>query len=117
MGCRDITRETYDSAIRTWRSALEALGVSGEHARHLAAEFEVLDRNMMEKVAGLHSIDHPNHENPEYVAKMKELNAELEELLRGKIISMHIGCKGFNRQSSLHFNSGPPWLNAINQAD
>ena len=97
MGCRDIIRETYDGAIRTGRSALEALGVSGEHARHLAAEFEVLDRNMLEEVAGLHSIDRPNHENPEYVAKMKELNAEREELLRGKITSMHIGGKKFNR--------------------
>lgn len=94
MGCRDIIRETYDSAIRTGRSALEALGVSRQEANHLAATFETLDRHMMEEVASLHRVDRPNHENPEYVAKMMELNAERDELLRGKISNISIDGSG-----------------------
>jgi glutathione-regulated potassium-efflux system protein KefB len=85
VGCRDIIRETYDSAIRAGRSALEALGASRPEAVKLAEAFEVLDRRSMVEIASLYQIDVPNHENPEYVAKVREINAEWGRQLRGKV--------------------------------
>ncbi len=85
VGCRDVIRETYDSAIRAGRSALEALGFPHDEASHLAATFEELDRSSMREIAGLYRIDVPAHENPEYVARVKEINEEWGRQLQGKI--------------------------------
>jgi len=85
VGCRDIIRETYDGAIRTGRSALEALGNSPKQAAKLAAAFETLDRESMVEIAGLYKIDVPNHENPEYVAKFRAMREEWGQLLRGRV--------------------------------
>ena len=84
-GCRDIIRETYDGAIRAGRSALEALGNSHEEAGKLAAAFETLDRSSMVEIAGLYKIDVPNHDNPEYVARFRELREEWGRQLRGRV--------------------------------
>jgi CPA2 family monovalent cation:H+ antiporter-2 len=85
VGCRDIIRETYDSAIRTGRSALEALGARHEEALKLAQAFEDLDRKSMVEIASLYQIDVPNHDNPEYVVKVREINEEWGRQLRGKV--------------------------------
>lgn len=85
VGCRDIIRETYDGAIRAGRSALEALGSSRPEAVKLAEAFEALDRRSMVEIAGLYQIDVPNHENPEYVRKVREINEEWGRQLRGKV--------------------------------
>jgi len=82
VGCRDIIRETFDSSLRVGRSALEALGMSRERAQQFSNEFERVDRLFMREMAGLYKPDVPNHENPEYVAKVKELNAEWARQLR-----------------------------------
>ncbi len=82
VGCRDIIRETFDSSLRVGRSALEALGMSRERAQQFSNEFERVDRLYMREMAGLYKPDVPNHENPEYVAKVKELNAEWARQLR-----------------------------------
>jgi len=85
VGCRDIIRETYDGAIRAGRSALEAIGNSHEEAEKLAAVFEALDRRSMVEIASLYQIDVPNHDNPEYVAKFREMREEWGRQLRGKV--------------------------------
>ncbi len=85
VGCRDIIRETYDSAIRTGRSALEALGFSQAEAGKLSSAFETLDRKSMVEIADLYEIDKPNHLNPEYVAKLKEIREEWGRQLQGAV--------------------------------
>lgn len=82
VGCRDIIRETFDSSLRVGRSALEALGMSRERAQAISNEFEKADRHSMREMAGLYKPDVPNHLNPEYVAKAKELNAEWARQIR-----------------------------------
>jgi CPA2 family monovalent cation:H+ antiporter-2 len=81
-GCRDIIRETFDSSLRVGRSALEALGMSRERAQQISSEFETVDRRYMREMAGLYNPDIPSHENPAYVAKVKELNAEWARQIR-----------------------------------
>jgi CPA2 family monovalent cation:H+ antiporter-2 len=83
-GCRDIVRESYDSSIRAGRSALEALGRTTTEAERLATEFETLDRKSMVDLADLHRLDRPNHQNPEYVAKVLEMRGVMERQLRGE---------------------------------
>ena len=81
-GCRDIIRETFDSSLRVGRSALIAMGVSSERAQQISSEFETVDRRYMREMAGLYKPDIPNHENPAYVAKVIELNAEWARQIR-----------------------------------
>lgn len=83
-GCRDIIRETFDSSLRIGRSALEALGVSRDEATQMTREFEALDRRFMFEMAQLYRKDTPNHLNPDYAAKVMELNAEWERQIRMK---------------------------------
>jgi len=85
VGCRDIIRETYDGAIRAGRSALEALDNSHEEAERLADAFEMLDRRLMVEIADLYQINVPNHDNPEFVAKFREMREEWGKQLRGKV--------------------------------
>ncbi|SDI24666.1 cation:proton antiporter [Alloyangia pacifica] len=82
-GCRDVIRETYDSSLRTGRSALEALGMSPEMAERRTRAFETLDRKSMLELAQLHRLGEPNHENPEYTAKAREMQEMIERQLRG----------------------------------
>ncbi len=85
VGCRDIIRETYDSSLRAGRSALEALGHSREEAVRMAGEFEQVDRQAMLEVAGLYDINVPPMENAPYVKRVKELRAEWESQLHGRM--------------------------------
>ncbi|MEM9388030.1 MAG: cation:proton antiporter [Pseudomonadota bacterium] len=85
VGCRDIIRETYDSSIRAGRSAFEALGFSREEAVRMAGEFEKVDRQAMLEVAPLYDINIPPMENAPYVQRVKELRAEWEAQLRGRM--------------------------------
>ena len=81
VGCRDIIRDTYDSSMRMGRSALIALGMSEDEALQAAGIFEKVDRRFMREMADLYRPDVPSHENPEYVAKVKELTATWAEQL------------------------------------
>jgi len=81
-GCRDIIRETFDSSLRVGRSALIAMGVSSERAQQISSEFETVDRRYMREMSGLYNPDIPSHENPAYVAKVKELSEEWARQIR-----------------------------------
>lgn len=85
VGCRDIIRETYDSSLRMGRSAFEALGISKEEANLLCDEFESLDRAYMVEAADLYKRNVPLHENQPYVDKVKQVLADWEEQLKGRI--------------------------------
>jgi CPA2 family monovalent cation:H+ antiporter-2 len=87
-GCRDIIRETYDSALRAGRSSLEALGIRRPDAERLMAEYEVLDREGMVELANLYRLDLPAHLNPPYIEKVREITAKSNARLRGTAADM-----------------------------
>ena len=82
MGCRDIVRETYDSALRMGRSVYEALGHDRQAATAMVEAFEEMDRTSMREVADAYRLDIPPYENEELLAKIRELKAEWDPKLR-----------------------------------
>ncbi|WP_367646767.1 cation:proton antiporter domain-containing protein [Ruegeria arenilitoris] len=84
-GCRDIIRETYDSSIRTARSALEALGHSKDAAGRMMDEYDAFERTRMLETAELHKPGVAIHENEEMVAKYQETQSEWEAELRDRV--------------------------------
>ena len=72
-GCRDVIRETYDSSLRMGRSTLEAMGLDTSQATHLRNQFEQADRNGMLELAEVYKPGVPAHDNPEYVATVKQI--------------------------------------------
>jgi monovalent cation:H+ antiporter-2, CPA2 family len=82
MGCRDVIRETYDSALRMGRSAYEALGIDRQRAQAMTDAWEERDRFSMREVADLYRLDIPSWENEPLLAKIKELRAEWDPKLR-----------------------------------
>ncbi len=83
-GARDIIRETFDSAIRAGRSALEELGVHPFEAERQTRGFVDNDKKQMREAAGLYDPDIPAHENEAYVAKTKEFIARAEDAMRSR---------------------------------
>ncbi|MEP3051743.1 MAG: cation:proton antiporter [Erythrobacter sp.] len=84
-GCRDIIRETYDSSIRMGRTAFEAMGKDPQQARAMADAFEEMDRSSMREVADLYDLNMPSSENEPLIAKVKELQARWDPILREQI--------------------------------
>ena len=83
-GCRDIIRETFDSAVRAGRSALEALGTHPFEAERTARHFVSFDRHHIARLADVYDPDIPIHENKAYIEKAKQSLAEMEAELSGK---------------------------------
>ena len=81
-GCRDIIRETYDSSLRMGRSAFEALGMDRQQATAARDAFEDMDRRFMPAVANLYDPGIPYQENEAPIAKVRELRAEWDPILR-----------------------------------
>jgi len=82
-GCRDIIRETFDSAIRAGRSALEALGVHPYDAERQTRGYVANDRRHMYELAAVYDPDIPAHENAEYVEKTKAFVGTYEQAMQG----------------------------------
>jgi CPA2 family monovalent cation:H+ antiporter-2 len=80
-GCRDIIRETYDSSIRMGRSAFEALGATPEQAEAMRQVYHVADQKIMRAMADHYDPNIPNFENAAYVARARELSAQVEQKL------------------------------------
>jgi CPA2 family monovalent cation:H+ antiporter-2 len=81
-GCRDIIRETYDSSLRMGRSVIEAFGTDRDRSEAMIAAFNAQDREAMLKVADVHRLDVPPHENEEYIARVAEFREEFEQALK-----------------------------------
>lgn len=81
-GCRDIIRETYDSSLRIGRSAFEALGMDRQQAQAATDAFEEMDRSSMYEVAELYDMETPYYENEPLIAKVRELRAKWDPVLR-----------------------------------
>ncbi len=70
-GARDIIRETFDSALRAGRSALEALGVHPYDAERQTRGYVLNDKQQMRDLAGLFDPDIPIQENAAYIERAK----------------------------------------------
>ncbi|WP_085878548.1 cation:proton antiporter domain-containing protein [Roseisalinus antarcticus] len=82
-GADDIVRELFDSSLRAGRYVLENLGLSEFEANEAEMYFYHHDRAALRTLAELWKPGVPITENPEYVAKSKELANELETALAG----------------------------------
>ena len=83
-GADDIIRETFDSAVRAARSALEALGHHPFEAERITSVFVQQDRMRLRELAGLWDPDIPVFENQAYIKRAQELNDEIEAAMAGK---------------------------------
>ncbi len=80
-GANDIVREVFDSSLRAARYVLENVGVSGFEAAALEKTYFDYDRAAVRKLAEVWKPDIPIEKNPEYMARAKELDAELDAAL------------------------------------
>ncbi|MCX8508512.1 MAG: cation:proton antiporter, partial [Rhodobacteraceae bacterium] len=86
-GANDIVRDYFDSSLRAARYALERSGLSDYEASELQKLFFHLDRAAMRDLAEVWKPGVPFNKNPEYVARAKELNRELEAALLQRLTS------------------------------
>ena len=84
MGVAEIIRETFDSSVRTGRSAFEQLGMHPFDAELVARKFAEDDRHILKEMAMVHDPDIPTSENEAYIEKSKTLMAEHEAQIFGK---------------------------------
>ncbi len=70
-GARDIIRETFDSALRAGRSALEALGAHPYDAERQIRGYVLNDRQQMRDLAELFDPDIPVQQNTAYIERAK----------------------------------------------
>jgi len=80
-GANDIVREMFDSSLRAGRYVLENLGLSEYEAAEAEDLFYHHDRSALKELAQLWKPNVPVDQIPEYVAKARELNNELETAL------------------------------------
>ncbi|EAR50153.1 glutathione-regulated potassium-efflux system protein [Oceanicola granulosus HTCC2516] len=84
-GADDIVRETFDSSLRAGRYVLENLGLSEYEANEAEVYFYHHDRSAMRTLAQLYKPGVPVSQNPEYVAKARELERDLETALASNL--------------------------------
>lgn len=77
-GANDIVREMFDSSLRAARYVLENIGLSEFEAHELQTIFFNLDRAAVRDLAQVWKPGVPAEQNPEYVRRTRELNADLE---------------------------------------
>jgi CPA2 family monovalent cation:H+ antiporter-2 len=80
-GANDIVREMFDSSVRAGRYVLENVGLSEFEASELEKLFFKLDRAAVRDLAQVWKPGVPIEQNPDYIARTRELNAELEGLM------------------------------------
>lgn len=85
VGCRDIVRETYDSALRVGRSAFEATGIPHDKAELIVQAFNEMDRKAMLEVADAYDPAIPASENEAYVARVREIRGPWQDALSAEI--------------------------------
>jgi CPA2 family monovalent cation:H+ antiporter-2 len=80
-GATKIVRETFDSSVRAGRYALESMGFSDYEAATLSQTFWQLDRSAMRELADLWVPGQRMDLNKEFVARARELDAEMAQSL------------------------------------
>ncbi len=77
-GANDIVREMFDSSLRAGRYVLEQMGLTGFEASEAEMAFYHADRSSVRELAEVWKPGVPVDKNPDYIARAKELNNELE---------------------------------------
>ena len=77
-GANDIVRELFDSSLRAGRYVLEHIGLSRFEASELEMAYYQQDRAGVRELAQLWKPGVPVSQNPEYVARARSLNKDLE---------------------------------------
>ncbi|WP_284163165.1 monovalent cation:proton antiporter-2 (CPA2) family protein [Frigidibacter sp. SD6-1] len=80
-GANDIVREYFDSSLRVARYVLENMGLSEYEANEVQKLFFDLDRASVRELASVWRPGVPMDKNPDYIARVKELNRDLESAL------------------------------------
>lgn len=80
-GADDIVRETFDSSVRAGRYVLENTGFSEYEAAQMTKAFWRIDRAAMRDMAELWVPGQPLDQNPDYIARARELERVLESAL------------------------------------
>lgn len=83
VGCRDMIRETFDSSVRMGRSAFEALGAHAFDAEQMSRAFVQEDRKMLREMAEVYDPEIPDHKNPAFVTRAREVLARQQDELSG----------------------------------
>jgi CPA2 family monovalent cation:H+ antiporter-2 len=84
-GADNIVREMFDSSLRAGRYVLENMDFSDFEANELEKTFYRHDRYAIKELAGLWDPAIPTKNNTAYLARARELNAELESALLSKL--------------------------------
>lgn len=83
-GVHEIIRETFDSSVRTGRSAFETLGMHPFEAELLARQFSEDDRHILQEMAEVYDPNIPLQENAAYIEKSRALMEERDAQIFGK---------------------------------
>lgn len=84
-GANDIVRELFDSSLRAGRYVLENIGLSEYEAAEAEMTFYQQDRAAVRELAPLWKPGVKTADNPEYVARSRELNKELETIFASRV--------------------------------
>ncbi|MBM1220852.1 cation:proton antiporter [Ponticoccus sp. SC2-23] len=84
-GANDIVREMFDSSLRAGRYVLENIGLSEFEAAEAEVTFYQRDRAAVRELAPLWKPGVKTADNPEYVARSRELNKELETIFASRV--------------------------------
>ncbi|MCR9138302.1 MAG: monovalent cation:proton antiporter-2 (CPA2) family protein [Alphaproteobacteria bacterium] len=88
-GANDIVRETFDSAVRASRYALESFGVHPHEVEKLVTVFVDHDRQAIRRLAALYDPDIPVFENEPYMKLAREIEKEIEDTLSNRSPDAH----------------------------
>ncbi len=80
-GADDIVREMFDSALRAGRYVLENVGLTEYEAAQAEQTFFAHDRKTVRDLAQHWDPERPASQNPEYIARARELEKDLETAL------------------------------------
>jgi CPA2 family monovalent cation:H+ antiporter-2 len=82
-GAPDSVREMFDSAVRAGKYALAALDYDDLEIEEIAKTFFEHDRHMLQELAQVWKPGGAVDQNPEYMARAREQNRNIEVALRG----------------------------------
>ena len=84
-GADDIVRELFDSSLRAGRYVLEQIGLTDYEASEAEMAYYHQDREAVRQLAEVWRPGVPLSENPDYVARARELNKELESYFAERV--------------------------------
>lgn len=80
-GSDDIIRETFDGAVHAGQCSLKALGIHAYEAERIAKTYVRGNLRSMRKLAEHYNPDVPPTENPAYMALLKQVRQEEDEMM------------------------------------